>query len=131
MCGSVLERHRSLMDEFESVETVYMPYDPLIQLPAKLVACPCPRCLNINYRDRVVGAMRNMQPAGYLVLYRTMMQPLVRSYCEFNSALFPFAWVDNDPPMWVPVNPMRRIFHHMCVCLRAHKAIEGNGVEVR
>ena len=120
---------RRMADAFESVETVYKPYEPSMTVPEKFVSCPCPRCININYRDRVISVMRNMPPAGYLALYNLVMRPLLLRYCEFNLGLFPLAWVNDDPPERVPVNPMRRIFHHMCVCFHAHKAIEGNGVE--
>jgi hypothetical protein len=110
-------------------DEVYRKYDPMIPVPDELVECMCPRCVNLNYRERVTGVLTNMPPEGYRELYTKMMQPLLRNFSEFNPALFPVEWVDAAPPEYMPVNPMRRIFHHMCSCLDAHRYVEGNEAE--
>ena len=118
-----------MTEPFISTGYVYKKYDPLNQGPGRLVACPCPRCMNTNYRDRVLSAIRNMPPVGYKDLWNLMMRPLLVGFSEFNPVMFPIAWVQDGTPEHVPINPMRRVFHHMCKCLEMHRAIEGDEVE--
>jgi hypothetical protein len=105
---------------------VYGKYDPDIPVPDAMPSCPCPRCVNSNYLDRVESVLLNMPAAGYRDLRELMLKPLLTAFCEFNHCMFPFSWVDGVPPEPAPNNPIRRIFHHMCVCVHAHAQVEGN-----
>ena len=115
--------------EFEPVAFAYHRYDPTIPMPAKLTTCQCPRCVNSNYTERIEAAMRNMSSDAYRHVYDHMLVPLLRSFSGFNAHMFPYAWIGNRPPDPVPSNPIRCLFHHMCSCLQAHAAVEGDEVE--
>ena len=107
----------------------YYKYDPSRLVPEKSDLCLCPRCGNNNFIDRVMAVLQNMPPEGYRDMYDRMLVPLLRSFSEFNPAMFPLAWVMVRPVEIMPTHPMRRLFHHMCACLHGHKDIEGDMVE--
>ena len=111
---------------FEPVPFAYHRYDPTIPMPA--MACRCPRCVNLNYIERIEACMQNMSPEAYKQIYERMLVPLLRSFSGFNAHMFPYAWVESAPPVVSPSNPIRCLFHCMCVCLHAHKEVEGDEV---
>jgi hypothetical protein len=115
--------------EFEPVSFAYHKYDLAISMPHRLAACQCPRCVNLNYLERAEAAMGNMSLEAFRHLYERMLVPLLRSFSGFNAHMFPYAWIVNKPPDPVPNNPIRCLFHCMCLCLQAHPAVEGNEVE--
>ena len=119
-----------VMQETESTpeieQRLYHKYDPNIPVPSARPLCPCPRCFNANYLERVEAVLLNMPAKGYQHALNQMLTPLLTSFCKFNPQMFPLGWVEQMPPELKPNNPIRRIFHHMCVCVHSHLYVEGN-----